>query len=603
MRVRGVLPDVVTFGAGTAPLSEGPSCDTAGLREGPGACPRVPYRGPVLPQPGDAFGRYDVDAWIGRGGMGVVLRATHRDLERQVALKVLAPEIADDPAYRNRFLREARTLARLDSPHVVRVFDAGEQDGSLFIATELVPDGDLADLLAQRGPLPLADAVEVLGQVAEGLQAAHDAGILHRDIKPSNVLLRRMPDGRLRAVLCDLGIATVAGAEHTSTQGVIGTPSYMSPERLEGAEATVASDIYALGCLAWAVLTGQAPYVGTAGHVVLSHLQAPIPQLPATTPDAVALNGVLTTAMAKQPSARHRSAAEFATALARVPVAATSAETTIVAADIRGRAPVAQATPSPAPTSPGPQPPPTPPAPPGSLAPPGPLAPPEAEPRPRRSGTIAIVLAVVGVLLVSAAVTALVLGGRDDDPDEAADEAGTSGSVSSGDSKSPSSGSPASDGPASDGPAALLTCWKGPPSASCPAVRGAGAMAWVFPGSGSSDCVPNEPAAPRLASTWCTVGDEYVVHYSQWPDWASMNGYYAAKALRTLPLRSDVHGARYDGETRQGTYWEVKVAAWYVDRAAPWSVTVYAHDLATAERVYGDLGTRDGADIARGATG
>lgn len=586
MRRKGIPPDVVTFGTGTPSLRTAPSYDAAQVREAPGARPAVPYGGSVLPQPGDAFGRYDVDAWIGRGGMGVVLRATHRDLERQVALKVLAPEIADDPAYRNRFLREARTLARLDSPHVVRVFDAGEQDGSLFIATELVPDGDLADLLAQRGPLPLTDAVEVLGQVATGLQAAHDAGILHRDIKPSNVLLRRMPDGRFRAVLCDLGIAAVAGTDHTSTQGVIGTPSYMSPERLEGADATVASDIYALGCLAWAVLTGQAPYVGTAGHVVLSHLQAPVPQLPGTTPDVVALNRVLATAMAKQPGARHHSAADFAAALARVPVAATAAETTIVAADIRGQAP-----PPVVPTGSG--------SGNGAPPPPAPLSPPApAEPaRPRRSGTVAIVLAVVGVLLLSAVVTALVLG-RDEEPDEVADDSGRPGSASSGPSRSPSSG-----GTASGGTAALLTCWKGAPAASCPAVRGAGAMAWVFPGSDDADCAPTDPAAPRLASTWCTPGQGYVVHYSQWPDWASMNGYYTAKAVRTLPLRTDVHGARYDGETRQGSYWEVKIAAWYVDRAAPWSVTVYAHDLATAERVYDRLGARDGADIARGATG
>ncbi len=126
-------------------------------------------------------------------------------------------------------------------------------------------------------------------------------------------------------------------------------------------------------------------------------------------------------------------------------------------------------------------------------------------------------------------------------------------------------------------------------------------MAWAFPGSDSR--MRPDPAGGAAAGLDAVYAGEYVVHYSQWPNWVSMNGYYAAKALRTLPLREDVHGALYDGETRQGTYCRVKIAAWYVDRAAPRSVTVYAHDLATAERVYDELGTRDGDDIARGATG
>jgi serine/threonine-protein kinase len=223
----------------------------------------------AYPVPGDQFGRYDVTRRIGRGGMGVVYAAVHRDLERDVALKLLSPDLADSEDYRNRFIREARVLARLDSPHIVRVHDAGEQDGWLFIATELLPDGDLHDLLNSTGPLPAELAIDLVSQVADGLAAAHDAGVLHRDIKPSNVLVRVRPDGSRQAVVCDFGISAVVGADHTKTAGVIGTLGYMAPERHEGQPASVASDVYALGCLLYALVAGQAPYVGTDVKVAM----------------------------------------------------------------------------------------------------------------------------------------------------------------------------------------------------------------------------------------------------------------------------------------------------------------------------------------------
>ncbi|GAA4820012.1 protein kinase [Nocardioides caeni] len=270
----------------------------------------------MVPQSGQSFGRYDVGRQLGRGGMGIVFEATHRDLERAVALKVLAPELAEDPSYRNRFLREARILARLDSPHVVRVFDAGEHDGSLFLATELLPDGDLAELIERQGALSPTRAADLVRQVASGLYDAHRAGILHRDIKPSNVLLKRLPDGTLRALLCDFGIAAVSdGRDLTATQGVIGTPPYMAPERHDGAEATIASDIYALGCVLWSTVTGHAPYEGSAAQILLGHLQKPIPQLLGATAEEVQFNQTLRMAMAKDPAARFRSADAFGRAL------------------------------------------------------------------------------------------------------------------------------------------------------------------------------------------------------------------------------------------------------------------------------------------------
>ncbi|KAA1421540.1 serine/threonine protein kinase [Nocardioides humilatus] len=269
----------------------------------------------MLPGVGSDFGRYRITGRLGRGGMGVVFSAVHRDLDRPVALKLLTPDLSGDDSYRHRFLREARILARLDSPHIVRVYDTGEQDGWLFIATQLINGGDLKQVLDTTGPLPIDAGIELVVQIAEGLAEAHEAGILHRDIKPSNVLLRQRSDGRRQAILCDLGIATVAGSESTLTVGVIGTPTYMSPERHQGEDATAASDIYALGCLLWATITGGPPYQGTPAEIFRGHVHGAVPQLELDQPHAATLNQVLATTMAKDPAARYESVAAVLTAL------------------------------------------------------------------------------------------------------------------------------------------------------------------------------------------------------------------------------------------------------------------------------------------------
>lgn len=268
-----------------------------------------------MPQPGDAFGRYQVTGRIGRGGMGVVFSARQVDLGRDVALKLLSPDLADSEEYRNRFIREAAALARLDSPHVISVHDAGEQDGWLYIATQLIGGGDLSQRLASWGPLPPSLALDLLSQAASGLTDAHEVGIIHRDLKPSNILLRDRPNGDITAYICDLGIARTEGSEHTRTTGVIGTLGYMAPERHQGLPATASSDIYAMGCLLWAMLTGSAPYVGTDLAVALAHLQEPVPQLDPRTPGALVINQLLLTAMAKNPSDRFGSARALRNAL------------------------------------------------------------------------------------------------------------------------------------------------------------------------------------------------------------------------------------------------------------------------------------------------
>jgi DNA-binding beta-propeller fold protein YncE len=211
---------------------------------------------PARLQIGSTVAGYRVDALIARGGMGVVYRATHLALERPVALKVIARELADRGDFRERFGRESRLAARLDHPAVVPIFDSREVDGELLIAMRLVEGGDLRRLLDHEGPLPPERATELLGQVAGALDAAHAAGIVHRDLKPHNVLV----EGD-RAFLSDFGLAKAldeSGAGGGAS--VVGTAQYMSPEQWRGGVVGPPADIYALGCVLFESVTGIPPY-------------------------------------------------------------------------------------------------------------------------------------------------------------------------------------------------------------------------------------------------------------------------------------------------------------------------------------------------------
>ncbi len=261
----------------------------------------------TFPGVGETFGRYEILRLIGRGGMGVVYEGRQRDLARHVALKLLTPELADDPQFRERFVREAHTLAALDSPHIIQVYDAGEQDGVLFIATQLVSGRDLSSYLDAEGPLPVDTTVAVMADVAAALADAHEAGVLHRDIKPGNVLLRG--SGAVFAYLCDFGIARATESTATRTAHVAGTLAYLAPECHAGEPATVASDIYSWGCCLWAALTGEAPYTGqTEYQLAMAHLHEDLPQLEGSDPESRALNEVLGTCLAKRPGDRYSSA-------------------------------------------------------------------------------------------------------------------------------------------------------------------------------------------------------------------------------------------------------------------------------------------------------
>ncbi len=263
------------------------------------------------PRQGEIIGHYRVGRRLGGGGMGVVFEARDENLERPVALKVIAPELAEDPEFRARFTREAQAQALLDSRHVVQVYAHGEDDGRLWIATQLVPDGDLRSMLSSHGAPSVPVAIDLIEQVADGLADAHAAGLVHRDIKPANVLLRRRGDGRLTAYLADFGIARQVGGEATRTShSTVGTPSYMAPELHTGGQPGISSDVYSLGCLLWATLTGRAPYAGTSDfEIVTAHREKPIPQLADDNPLATRLNEVLRATLAKDPADRPPSAA------------------------------------------------------------------------------------------------------------------------------------------------------------------------------------------------------------------------------------------------------------------------------------------------------
>jgi DNA-binding beta-propeller fold protein YncE len=204
---------------------------------------------------GSEIAGYRIEEQIARGGMGVVYRATHLGLERPVALKVIARELADRPGFRERFLRESRLAARLEHPSVVPVYDSREVDGELVVAMKLVKRGDLRRLIDREGPLPPHRALNLLAQVADALDAAHAAGIVHRDVKPHNVLV----EGD-RAYLSDFGLAKAIDESATGSASVVGTAQYMSPEQWRGDSIGSAADVYSLGCVLYEALTGIAPF-------------------------------------------------------------------------------------------------------------------------------------------------------------------------------------------------------------------------------------------------------------------------------------------------------------------------------------------------------
>jgi serine/threonine protein kinase len=270
---------------------------------------------------GSQIAGYQIERQIGRGGMAVVYRAFDPRLGRSVALKILAPELADDAAFRERFNREMRAAAAVDHPHIVPVYDAGEANGSLFIAMRYVAGQDLRTLLDREHTLPPSRVTRIVGQVASALDEAHSRGMVHRDVKPGNMLIGTVagsgqPD---HVYLSDFGLSkqSLSASNLTATGQFLGTLDYMAPEQVEGRPIDGRADQYALACSAFEMLAGQPPFKRDESVAVLwAQVSAPTPSLRALRPELPpAVDQVMARAMAKAPGDRYRSCTEFADAL------------------------------------------------------------------------------------------------------------------------------------------------------------------------------------------------------------------------------------------------------------------------------------------------
>lgn len=256
-------------------------------------------------------GRYRVEAFLARGGMATVYRATDLRLDRVVALKVMHPHLASDPDFVARFQREAKAAARLSHPHVVGVFDQGDDGQHVYLAMEYVPGRTLRDVMREYGPLTTEQALVIIEPVLEALQAAHAAGFVHRDIKPENVLIA--DDGRVK--VADFGLArALTTSDASQTQGVImGTVAYLAPEQVERGDADERTDLYATGVVLFEMITGTVPYDGESPiAVAFKHVHEDVPVPSSVKSDVpTEADALVHAATRRDPSRRYQSAREF----------------------------------------------------------------------------------------------------------------------------------------------------------------------------------------------------------------------------------------------------------------------------------------------------
>jgi serine/threonine protein kinase len=283
---------------------------------------------------GTSLGQYEIVERLGGGGMAVVYRAVQQPLGREVALKALSSELFQDDGFVKRFETEAKTLARLDHPNILPIYDFEVVDGNAFLTMPLIRGGTLRDIL-NRGPMDPLTAWRYLRELGDGLQHAHDAGIVHRDLKPTNVLIHQ--DGR--AMLADFGLARGAGQPtHLTTIGLaIGTPGYMAPEQVMGRDVDRRADIYSLGVLTFEMLTGRLPYVGSNRmEVAYATVNSPIPSAVKINPKLPdELDVLLQKVLAKEPADRPQTVRDVLAQMAKLPQRRTSppgAATTVPAA-------------------------------------------------------------------------------------------------------------------------------------------------------------------------------------------------------------------------------------------------------------------------------
>jgi serine/threonine protein kinase len=257
--------------------------------------------------------------------MSVVYRADNIRLGNKIALKVLTPELSEDDAFRERFVRESRVAASINHPNIIPIYDAGDSDGLLYIVMRYVDSGDLKSLLRREGPLPVARACALVSQVGGALHAAHESGLIHRDIKPGNILVERIDDGievLEHVYLADFGLTKHAQSRSglTHTGQFVGTVDYVAPEQIEGRPVDKRADVYSLGCVLFECLTGVVPYHRESDVAVLwAHVQEPCPPVGTLRSDLPpGMDEVVARAMAKSPDDRYQTASAFVADLGQV---------------------------------------------------------------------------------------------------------------------------------------------------------------------------------------------------------------------------------------------------------------------------------------------
>jgi serine/threonine-protein kinase len=259
---------------------------------------------------GDSLGPYTLESLLGEGAIGVVFKAKREEDDVVVALKVLKKLLSQNEVFRQRFVREARVAQEVRHPHLVPILETGEALGYHYLAVSYVEGGSLKDRLVASGSLPLDECIRLAAEIASGLDALHAHDIVHRDVKPSNIML----DRSRRAALTDFGLAKGPAYTVLTKPGqVMGTVDYMAPELIRGERASAASDVYALGCIAYECLAGAPPYGDKQlFEVAFAHIEDEPPDVSLKTDVPRALAEILQEAMAKDPAARPRTATAFA---------------------------------------------------------------------------------------------------------------------------------------------------------------------------------------------------------------------------------------------------------------------------------------------------
>jgi serine/threonine protein kinase len=255
--------------------------------------------------PGSTFAGYEVEHVVGAGGLGILYRARQLRLDRPVALKLVEADVAQHAVVRERLRREARAVAALDHPNVVPLYEAGEQDGTVFIATRWVEGTELGTLIHQEGALDPDRAARIAAQIAAALDLAHEKGLVHRDVKPSNVIVT--PEDH--AYVTDFGLTKRAETDPglTAVDQMLGTVDYVAPEQIEGSEPDARSDVYSLGCVLYEMLTGAAPFADQKGGMakMWAQVNADPPPLRERRSDVpAALDAIVRRAMSKSPADR-----------------------------------------------------------------------------------------------------------------------------------------------------------------------------------------------------------------------------------------------------------------------------------------------------------